>query len=291
MSEPMKLRVRLAAPIKAVHHALTDAVSLRAWLAEHAEVGLPHRYAFWGRDTPEGDAPHQCPLHVDDRTLRFSWLLDGEDTTVEIRLEEEGPDSTVLTLSQTHFDYQEMITGSSIRGVLQTYWSLAIANLADHLEDRELTLRPDLTSPDLKGQFVIDASPEAVFDSLVDSEKVSRWFNFPVGIEPHVGGRYAIGGFDAGPAAKIIDLDPGHTMTVDWGDSGVTTWELEDSGGRTRLTFVQSGFDTGRPPYAAWMGWLSGFAELRRFHELDDWRSIWLDADASGTPDEVAAAE
>ncbi|WP_326819498.1 SRPBCC domain-containing protein [Streptosporangium sp. NBC_01756] len=277
----MKLHARMAAPIKDVHHALTDAGSLRIWLAEHAEVDLPHRYAFWGRDTPEGDAPHQRPLHVDDRTLRFSWLLDGEDTTVEIRLAEESPDSTVLTLSQSHFDYQEMITGSSIRGVLETYWSLAIANLADHLEGRELTPRPDFTSPELKGEFIIDASPEAVFDSLVDSEKVSRWFNFPIEIEPQVGGRYALGGFDAGHAAKIIDLDPGRAMTVDWGDSGVTTWELEGSGGGTRLTFVQSGFDTGRPPYAGWMGWLSGIAELRRFHELDGWRPIWLDADAA----------
>src|ERR1700687_1267684 len=73
VTEPMILRVRLAAPIQAVRHALTDAASLRVWLAEHAEVDLPRAYAFWGRYTPEGEAPHQRLLHVDDHTLRFNW--------------------------------------------------------------------------------------------------------------------------------------------------------------------------------------------------------------------------
>ncbi len=51
-----------------MHHALTDATALRTWLAEYAEVDLPERYEFWGRYTPEGDVPHQRPLHVDDGT-------------------------------------------------------------------------------------------------------------------------------------------------------------------------------------------------------------------------------
>ncbi|GAB3897314.1 hypothetical protein GCM10027612_53320 [Microbispora bryophytorum subsp. camponoti] len=57
MSEPMIVRVRLAAPVKEVRHALTDPAAMRVWLAEHAEADLPGRYAFWGRRTPEGDAP------------------------------------------------------------------------------------------------------------------------------------------------------------------------------------------------------------------------------------------
>jgi hypothetical protein len=49
---------------------------------------------------------------------------------------------------------------------------------------------------------------------------------------------------------------------------------------------VQSGFDTQQPPYAAWLGTLGGIAELRRFHELPDWHSIWLGYD---TPEPSAA--
>jgi hypothetical protein len=40
---------------------------------------------------------------------------------------------------------------------------------------------------------------------------------------------------------------------------------------------VQSGFDDPQLPYAAWSGTVAGIAELRRFHELPDWRPIWLD--------------
>lgn len=280
MSEPTTRSARVAVPIKDAHHALTDAKALRTWLAEHAEVDLPHRFEFWGRYTPEGQAPHQRLLHVDDHTLRFSWLLDGEDTTVEIRLEPESADSTIVTLSQTHFDFQDAITGASIRGVLATFWALSLANLVDHLEGRDLTPKCDFTSPHMQGQVLIGTPPEEVYDSLIDSDKASRWFGFPIGIEPYVGGRFAMGGLDDNPdPAKILDLEPGRRLSVDWGNPGVSTWELEGSGGRTRLTLVQSGFDTQRPPYGAWSGILAGIAELRRFHELPDWRPIWLSYD------------
>jgi uncharacterized protein YndB with AHSA1/START domain len=281
MSEPMKACIRVAAPTAAVHRALTDPAALRAWLAEHAEVELPHRFEFWGRYTPEGDAPHQRLLHVSDRSLRFEWRLDGEDTTVEIDLDPEDTESTLVTLSQSHFDFQEALSEGNIRGVLQTFWALALANLADYAEGREPTARVDFTSPDLRADFLIAASRDAVYDSLVDSEKASAWFGYPIGIEPRVGGRFAMGGFDDNPhPAMILELEPGRRMAVDWGPThGVATWELEDSGGSTRLTIVQSGF-SGRPPWAGWSGTLAGFAELRRFHEVPGWRPRWVYPDA-----------
>lgn len=281
MSNPMKARARVAAPVDKVRHALTDAGELRAWFAEHAEVELPGRYEFWGRYTPEGDAPHQRLLHADDRTLRFTWLLDGVETTTEIELERESDSSTIVSLTQSHFDFQEMMSGSSIRGVLQTFWALSIANLADHLEGRALTAKVDFTSPELRAETLIDASPAEVYASLVDSATVTRWFGFPIEIEPRVGGRFAMGGFDNDPSpALIVDLEQDRRMSIDWGANGIGTWELEESGGKTRLTLVQSGF-AGATPYAAWTGTVSGFAELRRFHELEDWRPIWLQDEVS----------
>ncbi|WBB77268.1 SRPBCC domain-containing protein [Micromonospora sp. WMMD882] len=274
MTEPMTLRVCLPAPLKAVHHALTDPAELRAWLTEHAEVELPHRYGFWGPSTPEGDAPHQRLLHVDDHGLRFTWLLDGAETTTTITLDEEGPDATLLTLTQTHFDFADVISGA-VRGVLQTWWALAVTNLAAHLEGRPTLPRVDFTSVDLSAELTIDAPAATVFTSLIDSEQASAWFGFPIGIEPRVGGRYAMGGLDAPDPAKILDLEQDRKLSVDWGPAGVSTWELAESAGRTRLTLVQSGFDERRPPYAAWGGIVSGLGELRRFHELPDWRPIW----------------
>ncbi len=287
----MRLSARVTAPLKAVHHALTDPGELRVWLAEHAEVELPHRYAFWGRHTPGGAAPHQRPLHVDDHTLRFSWLLGGEETTVEISLEEESAESTIVTLTQTHFDQESAMTEGGVLGTLQTFWCLSIANLVDHLEGRGLTPKADFTSPILRERFVIGGSPEAVFDSLVDPEKFSRWFGYKVDLEPYVGGRFAMGGFEVNDTpAKVVALEPGRGLSLEWPGRGVSSWELEGSGGATRLTFVESGFDERNPPYAGWMGWLSGIAELRRFHELSDWRPIWLDPSPSASPEETTVS-
>jgi uncharacterized protein YndB with AHSA1/START domain len=272
----MILRARVSASVADTWHALTDAAALRTWLAESADVALPDRYEFWGRYTPEGDKPHQRLLHADGNTLRYGWMLDGLETTTEIRLDENGGGSTIVTISQDGFSFAEAMSGSTVRGVLQTFWSLSVANLAAYLAGEPLTPKCDFTSGDLRGEILIDASADAVYESLTDSEQVSRWFGYPVGIEPYVGGRFAMGGFDAGHAAKVVDVDPGRKMSVDWGPQGVTTWELESSGGKTRLTFVQSGFSTPEPPYGAWTGWLGGLSELRRFHEVPDWRPIWV---------------
>jgi uncharacterized protein YndB with AHSA1/START domain len=278
MTEPMILRARVAAPLPAVRDALTNPETLQAWLAEKANVDLPNTFEFWGRSIPEGDAPHQRLLHVDDRSLKFNWLLDGVDTTVEISLEPESDDSTIIVLSQSHFDMAEaMDATASIRGVLQTFWCMSIANLVDLLEGRELTYRPDFTDAEMATETVIDAPLHEVYESLIDGQKVTAWFGVPIDIEAWVGGRYAMGGFDSGYAAKVVDIVPDQKVSVDWGaGAGVTSWELADSGGKTRLTFVQSGFDPATPPYAGWLGSVSGLAELRRFHELENWRPIWI---------------
>jgi len=293
MTEPMRLRVRVAAPIADVWRALTDPAALRVWLAEHAEVALPHRYEFWGRYTPDGDRPHQRLLHVGEHSLRFAWLLDDTETTVYIGLTADGPGGTILALSQTDVPtLTELVLESTTLAWLHTFWALSITNLVDHLEGREPTARCDFTSPVMRAQWLIDAPPPAVYDSIVDPAVFSRWFGAKVELEPRVGGRWAMGGFDLDPSpAKIVDLTPDRSVSLAWDAGMVATWELSDSDGRTRLTFVQSGFDEGNPPYGAWMGWLGGFAELRRFHELPDWHPMWLDVHVPGMPDGMLTIE
>jgi len=272
MTEPLILQVRAKAGLDDVRQALTDPKALNSWLGEHSKVDLPETFEFWGRYIPEGDAPHQRVLGYDGNTLTLAWTLGGEETTTEITLIPEDDRTTVIKLSQSHFDFADAISGANIRGVLQTFWSLALANLVDHLEGRELTTRPDFTSADFRGEAVIDAPAAQVYASLTDSAKASAWFGYPVDIDARLGGRFAMGGFDAGPGVEIIDLVEGQKMSIDWGPAGISTWELAESGGKTRLTFVMSGFDESNPPYGAWLGWLSGVAALRRFNELEDWR-------------------
>jgi uncharacterized protein YndB with AHSA1/START domain len=288
----MMRRHRVGASVDVVRAALTDAAALRTWFAEFAEVKLSHRFEFWGRHTPDGDAPHQRLLHVDDTTVRFSWLLDGVDTTVDIGLVAEGDTSTVLTLSQTNLPgFQEMVAGESSLGQMCTFWALSIANLADHVDGRRVGPKCDFTSPVRRVELLVDALPGAVFDSIADPATFSRWFGAKVEAEPFVGGRWSMGELEADPSpCHIVDLDPGHSMSIAWPDGMVTSWELTGSGGATRLTFVQSGFDEATPPYTGWMGWLGGLSALRRFHEVADWQPSWLEVRLDGLPSDALAS-
>ncbi|GAB2819598.1 hypothetical protein GCM10027176_25060 [Actinoallomurus bryophytorum] len=270
MADPIRLRVRLPASIGAVRNAWTDATALRHWLADHVEAE-PGRYAFWGRHTPQGEKPRQRPLHLDDRTLRFSWELSGEETIVEVLLEEDAG-STVVTLSQTCFE--GAYSGYPVGIALTVFWSLALGNLTDHLMDRPTTPKCDYTARDLRTEVAIGAPRDAVFGSLTASEEFSRWFGLPVEIEPYVGGSWTIR--RGGPIGTVRALEPGRLLSLAE-DSGISTWELEDHDGGTLLRLGLSGFDPGSPPYPGWTGWLSAVSSLRRYHELADWRPIWLD--------------
>jgi uncharacterized protein YndB with AHSA1/START domain len=271
------VRARLAAPVDAVWHALTDARALRAWLAEFTEVELPHRYTFWGRFTPEGDEPRQRLLHADDRSLRLSWRLDGQDTTVDIAVADGDPGETVLTVSQSHVDPADIAAGAP-RAILLTFWFAAVHNLADHLVGRPITPRCDMTASRLCARVPIGAPTDAVFASLVDGASFSRWFGYPITIEPRVGGRWAMGtaATGYGPVGTVLVLEQDRRLVMAEEGSGPAHWELEPDGHGTLLTFRQGGTQSSRPPHPGWCGWLSGIAELRRFHEVPDWRPIWL---------------
>ncbi len=290
MTEPdMVLRAVVPSPPKVTYEALTDPAALRVWLTEHAEVELPARFEFWGPSTPDGAEPHQRVLHVDERTIRFGWTVEGVEATVQFEVDEDE-DGTLVTLSHSDLpSFEEVLADKAgARGALQTFWALAIANLADYLAGRELTPKIDFTSGELRASVVIDAAPDEVFGSLVQPEHFRRWFRAHVDIEPRLGGRFAMGGFDVDPGgAKFVEFEPGRKAALRFADNETTTWELDGSDGRTRLTIVHSGFDPANPPYSAWGGWLSGFAELRRYHELPDWRSIWRRIEVAGIPEGI----
>jgi uncharacterized protein YndB with AHSA1/START domain len=287
MTEPdLRLRAVVPAPLKVTYEALTDPAALRVWLAEHADVDLPGKYEFWGRSTPDGAQPHQRVLHVDERTIRFAWTVDGVESTVQIEVAEDE-DGTLVTLSQSDLpSFADVLADKAgARGALQTFWSLAIANLADYLAGRELTPKCDFTSSELHASVVIDAAPDKVFDSMIQPEVFRKWFGANVDIEPYVGGRFAMGGFELDPGgAKFVEFEPGRKATLRFADGETTSWELEGSDGKTRLTMVHSGFDPANPPYPGWAGWLGGIAGLRRYHELPRRRSIWRQVEIAGIP-------
>src|ERR1700746_432854 len=189
MTEPdLRLRARAPAPPKVVYEALPDPAALRVWLAEHADVDLPARYEFWGRFTPDGAQPPQRALHVDERSIRFAWTVDGVESAVQFELaEDEG--GTLVTLSQSDLpSFAEVLADTAgARGALATFWSLAIANLADYLAGRERKPTCEFTSNELHASVVIDATPQQVFDSMTQPVQFHRCVGVNVGIARHVG--------------------------------------------------------------------------------------------------------
>src|SRR5262249_21147846 len=122
MTEPdLRLRAVVPALPKVVYEALTDPAALSVWLAEHADVELPGKSEFGGRYPPEGAEPHQRVLHVDERTIRFAWTVDGVETTVQFELNEDE-DGTLVTLSQSDLpSFAEVLADTAgARGALQT---------------------------------------------------------------------------------------------------------------------------------------------------------------------------
>ncbi|MET8756980.1 SRPBCC domain-containing protein [Lentzea sp. NPDC004782] len=283
------VRVRTSAPVERVYQSLTTAGDLRVWLAEHAHVDLEGgQFEFWGRHTPDGERGRQKLLDFDDKSVRFSWFLYDTEYTVELSVEQRDGETLVAA---TQSPYPTWGQGSDRSEVLQTFWPLVLANLVDHVEGRPVLGFCDFTTPEQRFEFDIAAPPAAVIEALTDPDVFPRWFGARMEIEPHVGGRWTMGSLaeDEHPA-KILALDE-ERFALEFQEGMVTSWELKGSEGRTHLTFVQSGFDPSTPPYGPWLGWLSGFADLRRMLELPGWRPMWHSFELPGLPDGVLVLE
>jgi uncharacterized protein YndB with AHSA1/START domain len=286
------VRVRARASVERVREALTRAEELRVWLAEHAEVELEQGvYEFWGRYTPEGERGRQKLLGFDENSVRFSWFLHGKEYTVELAVEERDGETVVAATQSPYPAWDEGLTDEVHAGVVLTFWPFMLANLVEHVEGREVFGFCDFSTPEQRFEVDIAAPPAAIIDALTDMEKFQRWFGARASIEPFVGGRWAMGSFDDEPnPGKVLALDE-NRFAIEFADGMVSSWELAESGGKTHLTFVQSGFDAATPPYGSWMGWLSGFADMRRMLEIADWKPMWHSVEAPGLPEGALVLE
>ena len=96
----------------------------------------------------------------------------------------------------------------------------------------------------IRREIVISASPETVWDFLVDPAKAVRWMGVRASLEPRPGGRYQVEVLPGDVAAGVfIEVDPPSRLVHTWGwasggrgdmPEGSTTVEYQ-------LTAVESG--------------------------------------------------
>ena len=234
-----------------VYRALT--AELDRWLADSAAVDTAAgAYDFWGPhvfEAPDRDAGrHELLSHEPDRLLRFGWHVRGADT-----------DGTHVEVTHVGVPQRPQEAAS-----LDDVWKLALENLRRWCEHGEPPVQVDFSRDpvgEARAEIVMDAPPEAVFETLTDPDRVREWCGGDAEIELRVGGRYSFGWEGGGPV-EIIDLAAPSRLAYTWAyppePESVVTWELEGSGGRTRVTVMHTGFgDRGVADYeTGWTGFL-----------------------------------
>jgi uncharacterized protein YndB with AHSA1/START domain len=124
-------------------------------------------------------------------------------------------------------------------------------------------------SVSIERELVIDASPETVWEFLVDPDKVARWMGIAVAYDARPGGAYTIEVIPGHVArGEFVELDPPHRLVYTWGweagedgpgpvPPGSSTIEIEltPSGGGTALRFTHSGLPGSESADSHGHGW------------------------------------
>ncbi len=277
MQNVARVQLKFKASAERVFQALIESQALTSWFCEFADV-LPaaKAYDFWGRFTPEAPADQQAGHHpltlwANNRHLAYTWRLNQFDSQVLIKLLPRQ-DETVLTLRHTAPAGAQLTQGWQLRD----FWFLTLENLRAYLAGKPSLARVDFSSPmrgDIHHEILIDASAADVFEALIRPDQIDRWIANGAAVEPRVGGTYSFGWM----GMKILEIVPDQKLSVSptYDNHGVEeitphafTWTLEESHGKTRMTFVHSGFAPDEENVSAYLGWLSYIARLKAIAEF-----------------------
>lgn len=281
MENLVRIQITLPAPAKTIFHALMDANALTAWFCEFAAISpQAQAYDFWGRYTPEAPADQLAGHHpitrwTENRQLAYRWMLNDIESHVLFKLLPRQGES-VLTLRHSAPKDAMLTNGWQLRD----FWFLYLENLRAYLGGKPVTARVDFSSPmqgDIHHEVLIDAPPATVFETLIRPDQIDRWIAQGASVEPTQGGNYSFGWM----GMKILEIVPDKKLSVSptYDNHGVAeitphafTWTLAESNGKTRLTFVHSGFAPDESNESAYLGWLS---YINRLKGIAEWGATW----------------
>jgi len=107
------------------------------------------------------------------------------------------------------------------------------------------------TEPIIK-EVIIDAPVKKVWAALTEKEQFGKWFLPAEELKPEVGTTFHMTGYFEGKAyphvCTVTEVIPEKKIAYTWeieGDLGETlvTYELEQTGDKTKVTMTHSGFD------------------------------------------------
>lgn len=270
MTKTVQMQVALAHPIATVWEKLTQTDAIKQWFAEEAHIDLhQNAYHFWGRFTPNtasrADGEHiiteQSASH-----LAYQWHSGDPKPHVIYRLKDH-PTGSLFVVQQQKSDSAEPSFTSFDD---EDFWFLSLENLRRYLDGKEV-LRCDFSGPktgDIHQELTIDGSAEAVYQTLIRPDQLERWIASRADLEVKAGGKLDIG-WD-GLGFKMFDVEPNHKVSWEWqeGDkTTISTWTLSESNGKTRVTFVHSGFGSTDPTEGLQTGWFNYLYRIKNMVE------------------------
>jgi uncharacterized protein YndB with AHSA1/START domain len=279
--EPLTINLSLtiAAPVERVWHVLTCAEDLEAWLC-HATIDLRSGvYELSGSRLPGAPVEPVTQLLKSEplKTLSFGWQLRGAATEVTIALTPLGAEATQVKVC--HSGLTKRPTGCS--GTTD-FWVVALENLRLCCLDRQ-PVSYDFSTHGAEVELAVDIAADSaqLFEALLDPQALDEFWSSRAEIEPQVGGRYNYGWQHGGPT-KILELEPGARLVTDWHYTGepdtVVTWQLESSGGKTRITLTHTGFDADDDREDYRHGWLGFLVPFKARAELGEhWTRVQTD--------------
>jgi uncharacterized protein YndB with AHSA1/START domain len=270
MTKTVQMQVTLAHPRASVWEKLTQTEALNAWFAEQSHIALPQqRYDFWGRFTPgtPSQAEGQRPiLEQSDRHLAYQWTPSQDSKRIYYRLQDHPQGSVFIVQQQDLPENTEGFTAFEE----EDFWFLSLENLRRYLDGKPV-MRCDFSNPmqgDIHHEISVEGSAEAVYQTLIRPDQLERWIASKAEVEAKPSGNMSIG-WD-GMGFKLLELETNHKVSWEWkeGDkTTISTWTLSESNGRTRITFVHSGFAPTDPTEGLQAGWFNYLYRIKNIVE------------------------